>query len=100
MVIVFLMTVMFINLSGQTKMKISFRSFDENFHTFDIERAWFNFGKDTLFMIIDGEQAYAFSVNGSYWNTGSPVYFRGKEHTGYIDVEFDKPFLYKYTIMQ
>ena len=98
LIILFMITSL-ISLSGQTKMKISFRSFDENHHTFDVERAWFNFGKDTLFMVINGEEAYAFSVNGSYWTTDSPVYFRGKEHTGSISVQFKKP-LFRYTVMQ
>ena len=87
-VMLFIMLSLFTDVFGQTKMKISFRSFDENSHTFDIQRAWFNPPKDTLHLLIDGEEAYALSVNGSYWATGNPVYFKGKEHTGYIRVQF------------
>ena len=69
-------------------MELSFRFEGENYHTFDIEKAWFNFGEDTLHLTINGREAYALLVNGFFWTINSPVYFKGKEHTGIIDAKF------------
>ncbi len=91
-VMLFIMLSLFTDVFGQTKMRMSLR-LPGSYHTFDIEKAWFTPGKDTLHLLIDGEDAYALSVNGSFWTTNAPIYFRGKEHTGYIRAQFKQVIL-------